>query len=605
MVLTGGVDNNVPANIITDFGTALAVQIRFTARAAGAVGNGLKINVGSASLGFEALPTITDAPATNEVNVVLNATVGSQTTAEQLVNAVNASALVRAQILSAAGSQYSGLTPNAPALLTLTGGGSTKAAAHADFGTSLEILLTADTAGAAGEGIRVNVTKANLNATGVPNVIADVPNKTIAVVLNNRAGAHTSAEQLRAALDATTLVSAVTIPASQTSLTHGNLGTFTFTGGGNPISTLVLKGATAAQVISDFNAANPLGIRLTAKTAGTAGNGITINVTARPGDDLAGPAAASDRGQQHDNQCRIEQQCRQSDDGQELINAASRRKPRRFWRPPSCCTVRRRNPSAARPIIYTPLILGGVDDEIINPGYRALRNTTGNEVVYRFASTLPDDLYRVEVFGFDSAAQGITGLRNNSNDLFTPKNPGDDRDSIHFRLDLGAQVISVVPQPITRNLQQINRNGATGFFLRFGIQQTTAALSATSTASDVRAALEGLPNGLIQRGDVVVTGPVGGPWQVTFHGRLQLLSGVAVDRYGPGRDDFGAGPPVASHGPDAGLFQRRRTESRVCHQSLAVPGLQHPEHAPLDRRPAVGGQSGDVRRRRQPGGFDL
>lgn len=35
-----------------------------------------------------------------------------------------------------------------------------------------------------------------------------------------------------------------------------------------------------------------------------------------------------------------------------------------------------------------------------------------NEVTLRFADTLTDDAYRIEIFGFDDPARGIRGLRN-------------------------------------------------------------------------------------------------------------------------------------------------------------------------------------------------
>ena len=66
-----------------------------------------------------------------------------------------------------------------------------------------------------------------------------------------------------------------------------------------------------------------------------------------------------------------------------------------------------------------------------------------NQVVIRFAENLPDDLYRLSITG---------GLRTLANLPAVPaesfRNGG--RLDLNFRLDLGAQVVSVVPQPITR-----------------------------------------------------------------------------------------------------------------------------------------------------------
>ena len=65
----------------------------------------------------------------------------------------------------------------------------------------------------------------------------------------------------------------------------------------------------------------------------------------------------------------------------------------------------------------------------------------GNEVVIRFAETLPDDLYELRLIG-----EGTTPLKNLQGDVFH-----DDKNlTVSFTLDLGAQIVSVVPQPITR-----------------------------------------------------------------------------------------------------------------------------------------------------------
>ncbi len=74
----------------------------------------------------------------------------------------------------------------------------------------------------------------------------------------------------------------------------------------------------------------------------------------------------------------------------------------------------------------------------MQPGYAGVGDQP-NEVLLRFSETLPDDVYRVDVRG-----TGATPLRNVDGDLF-----GDGTDArMEFRLDLGAQVIAVVPQPV-------------------------------------------------------------------------------------------------------------------------------------------------------------
>src|SRR5687767_3498727 len=84
---------------------------------------------------------------------------------------------------------------------------------------------------------------------------------------------------------------------------------------------------------------------------------------------------------------------------------------------------------------------GQANDVIVAPGFIGLGDNS-REVVMRFAETLPDDTYRITVIG-----TGTTPLRDSNG---APINSGADF-TLNFRLDLGAQVIAVVPQPIRRN----------------------------------------------------------------------------------------------------------------------------------------------------------
>jgi large repetitive protein len=106
---------------------------------------------------------------------------------------------------------------------------------------------------------------------------------------------------------------------------------------------------------------------------------------------------------------------------------------------------------------YAPIGLTRTNDTVITPGAVLIGDSPNeNEVTLRFAETLKDDLYRVEIFGFDDPASGVVGLRNLSadttqpGDLFQPSVPGTRKDTIDFRLDLGPQVKAVVPQPVVR-----------------------------------------------------------------------------------------------------------------------------------------------------------
>jgi hypothetical protein len=97
-------------------------------------------------------------------------------------------------------------------------------------------------------------------------------------------------------------------------------------------------------------------------------------------------------------------------------------------------------------------VFGNGNDQIITPGYLSFGDNN-KIVVMRFAATLPDDLYRVMVIGTDNSSLGETAIRNTSS---TPgktldvrafdSTPTDlTRDSVDFQIELGAQVVAVVP----------------------------------------------------------------------------------------------------------------------------------------------------------------
>lgn len=91
----------------------------------------------------------------------------------------------------------------------------------------------------------------------------------------------------------------------------------------------------------------------------------------------------------------------------------------------------------------------------VTPGYIGVGAAPNqNEVVVRLAETLPDDLYRIELYGIDDALRGITALRNTRGEAFGDLT--DDRVDngsnmvVGFSLQLAPQVLAVVPQPVTR-----------------------------------------------------------------------------------------------------------------------------------------------------------
>lgn len=90
---------------------------------------------------------------------------------------------------------------------------------------------------------------------------------------------------------------------------------------------------------------------------------------------------------------------------------------------------------------YSPLTLVAGDDVAITPSFIGFGDTN-REVVIRFAETLPDDFYLIDILG-----AGPFALRNLAGQAF---NSGVSK-SVRFDLDLGTTIQSVVPQPIVRN----------------------------------------------------------------------------------------------------------------------------------------------------------
>ena len=113
------------------------------------------------------------------------------------------------------------------------------------------------------------------------------------------------------------------------------------------------------------------------------------------------------------------------------------------------------DPSTTDGIRITRSGLDGVfntaDDVPIDSALVTLGDPNENEVVVRFVETLPDDNYRVEIFGYDDEGQGIVGLKNLDGEFFAPSELGERSDVIDFELKLGALVEAVVPQPVFRD----------------------------------------------------------------------------------------------------------------------------------------------------------
>ncbi|MGI9441078.1 MAG: matrixin family metalloprotease, partial [Rubripirellula sp.] len=107
----------------------------------------------------------------------------------------------------------------------------------------------------------------------------------------------------------------------------------------------------------------------------------------------------------------------------------------------------------------------------------------------------PDDLYQIRITG-----SGDSPLASQAGEAF---NAGEDFE-LTFRLDRGAQVVSVVPRPVNRNTQELVFSGADGDYrLVFGGEET-GLLNVADTDVQILTALNALPN--VRPGDIENTG---------------------------------------------------------------------------------------------------
>ncbi len=103
-----------------------------------------------------------------------------------------------------------------------------------------------------------------------------------------------------------------------------------------------------------------------------------------------------------------------------------------------------------------PILLNSNRDIQMTPGAALVSESPNdNEVTLRFADALPDDVYKIEVFGFDDPTRGIVGLRNSNGasgqgEFLVPRTAGARKEELNLTLDLGPRVEAVVPQPLVR-----------------------------------------------------------------------------------------------------------------------------------------------------------
>ncbi len=310
-----------------------------------------------------------------------------------------------------------------------------RASVATDFNTGGQTLVEfyAQTPGQAGNGIELRFTSVSRTDSRVP--ILRVNGRVIDVELNSNPVFNTRVVDLLQAFErnsgtaATNLVFALPLRGSQTIA----IGSSTDTS-----RSLVLSGANSAKASTNFGLTNNLEVRFIARDSGSNGLGTTINVTRA---DSGGPAAPTITVSGKTINVIVNSNPLNATTARQFVDALNAD-------PAAAALIEAKlisGPAATRigtlATSYSPITLTGVTDIEIVPGYIGLGDSD-REVVLRFAEPLPDDGYRIEILG-----QGVRTLKNMAGEPF---NAGVSR-SVAFDLQLGAQVLSVVPQPVTKN----------------------------------------------------------------------------------------------------------------------------------------------------------
>ncbi|WP_040768554.1 pre-peptidase C-terminal domain-containing protein, partial [Novipirellula maiorica] len=334
------------------------------------------------------------------------------------------------------------ISPESLQGITITRAGSDgffeAANATTDLGTNGSVLVEfrSQTTGAAGNGTQIVFATSDRGPNGLPvitSVNASGAQPVVTLNLNSAAGRPATVADLVSAVNNTASVNQfISVQqVSGASLTKVGLTVDTS-------RSLTLTGANAAQAISDLDTNGAIRVRLTATQTGSAGTGTEVIVKQRNFGGSALPLVLVSGN-------TVELQVNSTpgfettvDEFLLAINSnaeASLLVTGSLEFGSGSTLIGNRTPT------YSPLVLSGASDSVIEPGYVGLGDSP-REVVFRFAETLPDDTYRIDI-----NAAGALGLRNEDGEYFN------DGISVsgQFTVNVGPKVLAVVPQPVTRS----------------------------------------------------------------------------------------------------------------------------------------------------------
>ncbi len=291
--------------------------------------------------------------------------------------------------------------------------------------------FTAVEAGVGGNSLEMLFRRKDLG-TGGP--VVTVSGRTIAIDLNSNAANPSKAGQVLQALQSNSLalelVSASILAGSPSTNVVDNLV--------SPTS-VPLEGANVARVLTDMQSGGNVQIEFLARQSGPAGSGISVRFQhANLGTGVAPTVGVV--GKQITVTLNSNSNTPTTAAG--LISAIQ-------GRPQANALIRAVQRAGASTADVASSSLGiptlplvGGTDVLITPGYVGVDTDRANEVIVRFAEKLPDDLYSIDILG-----AGANALQNIAGDPYD--NGTNDR--LLFQVDRGAQVVAVVPQPVSRD----------------------------------------------------------------------------------------------------------------------------------------------------------
>ncbi|TWU42048.1 beta strand repeat-containing protein [Novipirellula artificiosorum] len=325
--------------------------------------------------------------------------------------------------------------------ITITSAGSDgffeAASATNDLGTGGTVLVEyrATSTGISGNGTTIVYKSSDRGSSGTPVVTSvDVSGASpvITLDLNRAPGRPANVADLVSAVNTTASVNQYVTVQQVTGASLTKVGLTVDTS-----HDVVLTGANSAQAVTDLGTGGEVRVRLTATRTGANGTGTTIVVKQRNYGGQALPLVLVDAS-------TVEVQVNSSVGFETTVD--------------EFLTAINSNLEAAslvtgtlefgdgdtlmgnRAPTYSPLVMTGASDSVIEPGYVGFGDSS-HEVVFRFAEALPDDTYRIDI-----NAAGVAGLRNEEGEYFN------DGISVtgQFRVNQGPQVLAVVPQPVAR-----------------------------------------------------------------------------------------------------------------------------------------------------------